>query len=197
MDFLKTIKQRRTNFNIDSEITVSDETLIEDIKTIVYHAPSPFNTQHQSVVIALGDTHRAVWDAIIENVKASTSKKRFETLKGKIEGFKKGYGTVLFYDDVTHIRDYQERFAKVKDRFETWMHQAQGMVQINVWNLLASYGLAASLQHYNPSIDDDMKALFNTGDEMILRAQMPFGVPSGDVKTKDFKPIEQRVLIKK
>lgn len=195
MELLNSITNRRTHFAIDKKSTVDDATLIQDIESIVKHSPSPFNTQHQSVYVVLGEYHDKVWDIVIDTIKSSTKPERYETLKAKIEGFKAGYGTILFFDNVLHIEDLQQRFPKVKDRFEMWMYQAQGMTQINVWNLISSYGMVASLQHYNPKIDEAIKALFNIPSFMTLQAQMPFGTQKGPLKPKDYRPIEDRFKV--
>ena len=37
--------------------------------------------------------------------------------------------------------------------------------------------MGASLQHYNPLIDDEVRRVWNLSDDWKLIAQMPFGVP--------------------
>ncbi len=195
MDLINSIEKRRTHFTIEKAPNLDEDALINDIKGVVNHSPSPFNTQHQTVYVALNEYHDKVWDIIIDSIQSTTSSKRYEKLKDKIEGFKEGHGTILFFDNTLHIEDLKQRFSKVKDRFETWMHQAQGMTQINVWNLMGKYDLVASLQHYNPKIDDKIKKLFNIPSFMTLQAQMPFGKQKGPLKGKDFKPIEDRFKV--
>lgn len=53
----------------------------------------------------------------------------------------------------------------------------------------------ASLQHYNPLIDDEVKETFGIAADWKLIAQMPFGnilTPPGE---KEFQPIEERVKV--
>lgn len=62
----------------------------------------------------------------------------------------------LFEDD-TVIRSMQKEFELYKDNFPVWANQSNGMLQFAVWTALELEGLGASLQHYNPLIDDEVK----------------------------------------
>ena len=62
------------------------------------------------------------------------------------------------------------------------------MLQLAVWTVLRELKVGASLQHYNPVIDDKVKDLFNIPSQYRLVAQMPFG-------GKDKEDIDQRVKI--
>ena len=52
------------------------------------------------------------------------------------------------------------------------------MHQLVVWTGLEAEGLGASLQHYNPLIDDEVKQEWNVPANWKLIAQMPFGNPT-------------------
>ena len=69
------------------------------------------------------------------------------------------------------------------------------MLQFAVWTALEDEGLGASLQHYNPLIDDDVRAEWNLPASWRLLGQMPFGKPGGVPGPKDFLPIEDRVKV--
>ena len=49
------------------------------------------------------------------------------------------------------------------------------MAQFAVWTMLADSGLGASLQHYNPLIDEAVRQAFEVPASWRLVAQMPFG----------------------
>ena len=69
-----------------------------------------------------------------------------------------------------------------------WGYGVIGGAQQAVWTALAEQGIGASLQHYNPLIDDDIKKEFDLPAEWTLRAQMPFGsieAPAGDKEFLD------------
>ena len=55
----------------------------------------------------------------------------------------------------------QEQYALYADNFPIWAQQSNGMLQINIWSVLRELGIGANLQHYNPVIDEKVKALFN------------------------------------
>lgn len=46
--------------------------------------------------------------------------------------------------------------------------------------MLEDTGLGASLQHYNPLIDDEVRKRWSLPREWKLIAQMPFGTPAGE-----------------
>ena len=74
-----------------------------------------------------------------------------------MDSFKAGYGTVLFLEDEAVVKSLQEQFAAYAENFPIWSNQASGMHQLVVWAALEAEGLGASLQHYNPLIDDEVK----------------------------------------
>lgn len=60
---------------------------------------------------------------------------------------------------------------------------------------MASLGLGANLQHYNPVIDEQVARTWNIDADWTLVAQMVFGniqQPAGD---KSFEPIEKRLKV--
>ena len=64
----------------------------------------------------------------------------------------------------------------------------QQLIRREKMTALAEQGIGASLQHYNPLIDDDIKKEFDLPAEWTLRAQMPFGsieAPAGDKEFLD------------
>ena len=46
------------------------------------------------------------------------------------------------------------------------------MHQLAVWTMLEDEGMGASLQHYNPLIDDEVRKVWNLSDDWKLIAQM-------------------------
>ena len=89
----------------------------------------------------------------------------------------------------------QKQFAAYADNFPVWAQQANGMLQFAIWTALTDLGLGANLQHYNPLIDDQVKAAFALPASWKLIAQMPFGQPLQAVKAIEKLPIEKRVKI--
>ena len=66
----------------------------------------------------------------------------------------------------------------------------QVCTKLVVWAALEAEGLGASLQHYNPLIDDEVKKEWNIPGNWKLIAQMPFGNPTSPPGEKEFQPLE-------
>lgn len=92
------------------------------------------------------------------------------------------------------------------------------MIQFAIWTAFELEGLGASLQvrlpprlsalpyadrapltphgqHYNPLIDQKVKAEWNIPATWKLIAEMPFGTPGAPAGDKQFNPIDDRVKV--
>ena len=113
----------------------------------------------------------------------------------KIRGFAAGAGTVLFFEDQNTIESLQKKFPLYAENFPKWSLEANGMLQYMIWLALCEAGLGASLQHYNPLIDDEVKLVFDLPGHWQLLAQMPFGSIEQPAEEKSFLPIEERLKV--
>lgn len=82
---------------------------------------------------------------------------------------------MLFFEDTDVIETLQKQFSLYADNFPIWSEHGTGIAQFAVWTALAQENVGASLQHYNPLIDDDVKKAWNLPAQWKLRAQLPFG----------------------
>ncbi len=192
-DFYNAVKDRRTYYGISKESTVSDDRIQEIINDAVKHTPSAFNSQSGRVIVLLGQNHDKLWDLTKEELGKIVPAENFSSTEQKINSFKSGYGTVLFFEDQTVIESLQQQFALYKDNFPVWSLEANGMLQFVVWTSLESEGLGASLQHYNPLIDEEVRKQWNVPSNWKLLGQMPFGKPTAAPDAKQFQPLESRV----
>lgn len=192
-DFYEVLEHRRTIYGISKESTISDERLKEIIEFAVKNTPSAFNSQSSRVVVLLGEKHDKVWNIAKEELRKIVPAENFKGTEKKIDSFKNGYGTILFFEDENIVKSLQEQYALYKDNFPVWSEQASGMLQINIWNALSAEGLGVSLQHYNPLIDDKVREQWRIPHNWKLRGQMPFGKPTSGPQDKDFLPLEDRV----
>ncbi|PJI09413.1 MULTISPECIES: nitroreductase family protein [Clostridium] len=192
-DFYDVIENRRTIYGISKESTISDERLKEIIEFAVKNTPSAFNSQSSRVVVLLGKEHDKVWNITKEELRKIVPAENFQGTEKKIDSFKNGYGTILFFEDENIVKSLQQQYALYKDNFPVWSEQASGMLQINIWNALSGEGLGASLQHYNPLIDNKVREQWNIPRNWRLRGEMPFGKPTSGPQDKDFLPLEDRV----
>jgi predicted oxidoreductase (fatty acid repression mutant protein) len=186
MGIHEALKNRRTYYSINSSLPTAEtevEKLIEETTELV---PDAFNMKSSRVVTAFGDAHRKLWD----NIEAAFGGK---VPKDKIESFRAGAGTVLYFYDEDTVKSLQEKFPRYAENFPLWAMQASGMLQISVWCGLRELNIGASLQHYNPVIDSTVRTQFGLPDSWHLVAQMPFGGISAQPAAKEKEDISKRV----
>ncbi|MFS0906181.1 nitroreductase family protein [Priestia aryabhattai] len=192
-DFYSVLKERRSYYGINKDVQVSDERIKEIVEFAVKHIPSAFNSQTARLVVLTGKSHDQLWNITTETLRKVVGDRDFTGTQQKMDSFKGGYGTVLFFEDEAGVRGLQKQFPSYADNFPIWSNQASGMHQLVVWAALESEGLGASLQHYNPLIDEEVKKEWDIPSNWKLIAQMPFGNPTAQPGEKEFLPVEDRV----
>ncbi|EAX48331.1 putative nitroreductase family protein [Thermosinus carboxydivorans Nor1] len=198
MSFWDAVKNRRTYYSLSKEPIVAAERILEIVSEAVKHAPSAFNSQSARVVVLLGEHHDRLWDIVKAELKKIVPATQFSATEDKINNaFRSGYGSILFFEDMQVIERLQQQFPTYRDAFLTFSNHSAGMLQFIVWTALEQEGLGASLQHYNPVIDDAVKAEWHIPDSWKLLAQMPFGKPVSQPGAKEFQPLAERIKIYK
>lgn len=193
--FYKAVEDRRTIYAIGKEKVVSYEKILELVNGAVKNAPSAFNSQSARVVVLLGEYHDKLWDITKAELKKIVPEENFSGTEEKINSFKGGYGTVLYFEDQDVVKNLQQQFAIYKDNFPIWSQQGSGILQYIVWTSLEIEGLGASLQHYNPLIDNEVRKAYDIPDNWKLIAQMPFGNVVSPADKKDFLPLKDRIKV--
>lgn len=127
--FFEAVKDRRTYYALSHESTIPDSRIQEIVKDAILHVPSSFNSQTTRAVILLGDEHTKMWDITAELYKQQLSEEKFNHANQRFQGFRAGYGTILFYEDTDTIRNFQEKFKTYEDKFPGWSEQTNGMHQ--------------------------------------------------------------------
>ena len=194
-NFIEAVTNRRTIYNIDNNVTVAPETIISTIEQLTQEVPSSFNNQSARVVVLFGKHHDKVWNIVMETLRKLVPLENFPATEAKVNGFAAGYGTVLYFDDTAVTNEYAEKFSAYSENFPIWANQSNGMLQFAIWTALSDLGLGVNLQHYNPIIDNEVKAVFNIPDSWKLIAQMPFGNPLEQPAEKEKILIDERVKI--
>lgn len=162
----------------------------------IKHVPSAFNSQSTRAVLLLHEHHDELWKIVKRTLRAIVPEGAFARTEEKIEhSFAAGYGTVLFFEDTDVVRGLQQQFPAYAGNFPVWSEQTSAMHQLAVWTMLEDAGLGASLQHYNPLIDDEVRKRWSLPGEWKLVAQMPFGTPAGEPGEKTFKPLDERIRV--
>jgi len=193
--FNQVVEDRRSIYAIGKEQVLSAEQIQEIVEHNVKHVPSPFNSQSARTVILLGENHDKLWNIVRETLRKIVPAEFFASTDEKINSFQNGYGTILYFEDQAVVEGLQAQFVKFKDNFPIWSLQSAGMLQFAIWSTLEEAGLGASLQHYNPIIDDEVKETWNLPKEWKLMAEMPFGKPLADPGVKEFTPLDYRVKV--
>lgn len=126
---------RRTIYKLGKNSPVPDSKVEELVNAAILNVPSSFNTQSTRLVVVLREEHEKLWDIAIEAFGGlvSTGAVPEEVFKNqtlpKLQGFRAALGTVLFYEDPAHIKDFQEKFPAFSDKFEPWSDHSNAMHQ--------------------------------------------------------------------
>ena len=98
-------------------------------------------------------------------------------------------------EDTTVVKKLQDAFPSYSENFPTWSQHTSAMHQLAIWTMLEDAGLGASLQHYNPLIDDEVRRTWNLPENWMLIAEMPFGTPTAEPGEKEFGELSERIKI--
>lgn len=195
-DIKKAIENRRTYYSINNASPISAEEIKEIIDFAVLNVPSAFNSQSTRVVLLLGEHHKKLWNIVKRTLKKLVPAEAFAATESKIDNaFAAGYGTILYYEDESVVEGLQKAFPSYKDNFPIWSQHTSAMHQFTIWTLLEDAGFGASLQHYNPIIDEEVARTFAINPKWKLIAQMPFGTPTSEPSPKEFQSLEDRVKV--
>lgn len=200
MSDLKTLEQmaekRRSVYALSNQLPVSNDEIVKLVEHAVLHTPSAFNSQSTRIVVLFGDDHNKLWQITEDTLRDIVdNEEQFAATKQKMDGFKAGAGTILFFEDHSIVRDMQAAAPLYADKFPIWADQTNAMHQYIIWTALASIDVGANLQHYNPIIDKKVSEEWNIDEHWELNAQMVFGAieqPAGD---KAFKRVEDRMKV--
>lgn len=190
MSFVKDLEKRRSYYNINRQLPVSEEEVLDIIRKVTEATPDAFNMKSARVVVALGEKQNQLWDTVYEVYGGQVDKE-------KTDSFKSAYGTVLYFVDEDVVKSLQDQFSPYAANFPIWANQSNGMLQSNIWTALREVGIGASLQHYNPVINEAVAKLFDISGNWTLIAQMPFGGIGSEPDAKEKEDIDKRVIVRK
>ena len=175
---------RRSIYALGDNLSQTPEEIFDLVKQTIKNSPTAFNSQTVRAVVLFGKSSDKVWEIVEDALrKIAKSPDAFEQTKSKIDSFKAGYGTILYFTDTTIVHQLENDYPLYAANFANWAEQGLGGAQQAVWTALAEQGIGASLQHYNPLIDDAIHQVFNLPADWQLRAEMPFGsieAPAGE-----------------
>lgn len=181
------ITQRRSCYQLGNALPHSAQEISALIQTTMRHAPSAFHSQSSRALILFNQEHHKLWDLTKVELKKVAPPEAFAASEAKIEqSFRAGFGTVLFFEDQDVVAHLQQQFALYADSFPVYSEHSSAIAQYAVWLALGSLNIGASLQHYNPLIDDAVAQNWQVPANWKLRAQMPFGSILGTFEPKSF-----------
>ena len=174
--FKEAIQHRRTHYGIGNNSPISDNEIHEIIKTAVTHVPSAFNSQSTRIVLLLGESHKKLWEIVKDTLRKIVPAEAYKATEVKIDNsFEAGYGTVLFFEDTAVVEGLQKAISFLQREFPGMVPTDIGYASIAVWTMLEDAGFGASLQHYNPLIDEAVAKQWHINPNWKLIAEMPFG----------------------
>lgn len=192
--FLKAVEPRRSIYVLDKNVAKSDDEIVNTVEQAMLQAPAAFGVQPTRIIILFNRHHDKLWDFVEEKLKVIVAADKFEPTAKKIASFRAAYGTILYFEDQGVIQKMQENAPLYAEKFPEWGLQAHGIALYSIWSALASDGIGASIQHYNPLIDADVKSEWDVPENWTLLGQMPFGntvAPAGEKK-----PVDVSTLVK-
>jgi predicted oxidoreductase (fatty acid repression mutant protein) len=193
--FLKAVKRRRTRYALTDKSPIGDDKIKEIIRVAVTHAPSAFNSQSARLVVLFGEHHKKFWQITKDALRGIVPPENFVQTEQKIDSFSAARGTILFFEDWKTVEGLQGKFPNYKENFPLWAYQSNGMLEFIIWTAFAEVGIGASLQHYNPLVDEQVRLEYGLPASWKLIAQMVFGEPFAPAENKEFLPIEQRIKV--
>jgi predicted oxidoreductase (fatty acid repression mutant protein) len=192
---LEAISKRRTQYALGKQLPLSQDETVALIKETIRQTPSSFNSQSSRAVILFGAQSVKFWDLVKEGLRKIVPADSFAQTEQRLAGFAAGAGTVLFFEDQDVVKGMQEQFTLYADNFPIWSEHSTGIAQFAVWTVLAEAGIGASLQHYNPIVDEAVQKEWNVPASWKLRAQMPFGSNEAPFGEKSFIEDAKRFIV--
>ena len=89
----------------------------------------------------------------------------------------------------------QETYPSYAENFPVWANQSSGMLQLSLWTALRELGIGATVQHYNPVIDEAVRKRFDLPGHYKMVVQMPFGGIAEESEPKKKEDISLRVQV--
>ena len=188
MELKKILEKRRSIYNIGNDLPISEDEVTTLVKDLTELVPDAFDMKSARVIILFNEKHHFFWDTVFNIFDGKISRE-------KIESFKSGAGTILYFYDKNVVQVLQEKFPLYAQNFPIWANQANGMLQFTIWSGLAEKGIGANLQHYNPVINKKIKEIFNIPESYEFVAQMPFGNIKLEAPSKAKENIDTRVIV--
>ena len=84
MEFLQALKNRRSIYNLGTNVNLSNKEITSIISDCLKYSPSAFNYPTTNVIIAFGEKHQQIWQITTDILKEKLAKKE-ETFSGRTD----------------------------------------------------------------------------------------------------------------
>ena len=179
---------RRSYYQIHKEIPVLPAQVEETVKELTELVPDAFDMKSSRVVLLMGEAHDDFWNLVYDCFGGKVAHE-------KTDSFKAGAGTILYFYDEKVVEKMQETYPSYAENFPVWANQSSGMLQLSLWTALRELGIGATVQHYNPVIDEAVRKRFDLPGHYKMVAQMPFGGIAEEPEPKKKEDISLRVQV--
>ena len=194
-NFMEAVENRRSIYALGCRRVAEPGRIQELVSFALKHVPSPFNSQSARIVVLFGSESNKFWTIARDELRKIVPADAFAATEEKIASFDAGLGTILFFEDQAIVEGLMNKFPLYKDNFPIWSLQSNGMLEFAVWTMLEDEGLGASLQHYNPLVDEGVRKAWNLPASWKLLAEMPFGSVEAPAANKEFLPLAKRMKV--
>jgi len=170
---LDTVLKRRSIRKLTSG-PVSDETILRILEAARW-SPSSGNSQPTRIVV-LKERNGEFWDFVEATFKQKLQGEQLQRALDRLPGYRAGVFSIVFFED-TAIATGQLSSGMPPEVVKSFAAQALGIAQANVWNALAAAGLAASNQHMNLQMEDELRDFLNVPTTWKSYSIFPVGYP--------------------
>jgi len=114
MNFAIATQKRRTIRALQPISPLPDCNIIDLASNALLYVPSAFNSQSTRLTIHFSESHRKLWSITGAALETNLGAERYNSgAADRITAYGKGYGTILFWDDMEVI----EQMSKVRQTF--------------------------------------------------------------------------------
>ena len=110
MKIIDSLKERRSIYDINKNLPVNEKVVFDFIKEATELVPDAFNMKSSRVVVVTKEKQDLLWDKIYEVFGG-------EVPREKIDSFKKGFGTILYFIDTSAVKILEDQFPLYAPKF--------------------------------------------------------------------------------
>lgn len=69
MSYIDIIKNRRSIYDLNDQLPVSEKVVVNTIKHVTVESPTAFNMQSSHLVILMNEDHKKLWEIVTNTLK--------------------------------------------------------------------------------------------------------------------------------